>query len=229
MATVFSMVSSKGGAGKTTGAILLAAEIAERGRTVVLVDADPNQPLVRWSQLHAGLPKNISVIADEDKSGDTIQETIDQARNAGDFVIVDLEGRGERRGTLSIAESDLVLIPTQPSDNDAAEAIKAVRAVRQMSRASKTDIPYAIFLTRCKPVAQEKTHKAIRTQFKAGGLNLLDVELIDRAAYRSMFSFGGTPYTLRDSQVGGLEMARQNMRNFYDDVIGEYKRQRAAA
>ena len=143
---------------KTTGAILLAAEIAERGRTVVLVDADPNQPLVRWSQLHAGLPKNISVIADEDKSGDTIQETIDQARNAGDFVIVDLEGRGERRGTLSIAESDLVLIPAQPSDNDAAEAIKAVRAVRQMSRASKTDIPYAIFLTRCKPVAQEKTH-----------------------------------------------------------------------
>ena len=226
---VFSMVSSKGGAGKTTAAVLLATEIARENKTVVIIDADPNQPLVRWSGLPAGLPDNIAVMADQDATGRTIQDTIDAATAQSDFVIVDLEGRAENRATYAIAESDFVLIPVQPSDNDVAEAIKSVRTVRQVSRSAHTDIPYAVFLTRCKAVAQERTHRNIRTQLQNGGVNLLDAELIDRAAYRSIFSFGGTPYTLTPEQVGGLDMARQNARHFFVNVVSELSHQRAAA
>ena len=38
---IIGLVQSKGGVGKTTTAINLAAELTRRGRTVVVVDADP--------------------------------------------------------------------------------------------------------------------------------------------------------------------------------------------
>jgi len=41
MANIVSIVSSKGGTGKTTVALNLAVAIAERGDSVLLIDADP--------------------------------------------------------------------------------------------------------------------------------------------------------------------------------------------
>ena len=74
---VVSMVSSKGGAGKTTTALIIAGEIASAGRTVILVDADPNQPLVAWAA-RPGKPDNIQVVIDE--SAETIVDTIAEAK-----------------------------------------------------------------------------------------------------------------------------------------------------
>ena len=79
---VISFVSSKGGVGKTTGAVILAGELAEAGRSVVMVDADPNQPLLIWKKVRA-VPPAISIVADE--SADTIIDTIDAARGRADL------------------------------------------------------------------------------------------------------------------------------------------------
>ena len=43
--------------------MLLATELAERGTTVTIVDADPNQPVTRWSR-KPGKPENLAVISD---------------------------------------------------------------------------------------------------------------------------------------------------------------------
>src|SRR4051794_23858620 len=102
---VISFVSSKGGVGKTTGAVILAGELAEAGRSVVMVDADPNQPLLIWEKVRA-LPSAISIVADE--SADTIIDTIDAARIQADFVIVDLEGTATDRVGFAVTRTDLV-------------------------------------------------------------------------------------------------------------------------
>lgn len=62
-----SVVSSKGGAGKTTVAILLAGEYALRGNSVLLIDADNRQNLSEWwklSQDKDNVPANIDLVAD---------------------------------------------------------------------------------------------------------------------------------------------------------------------
>ena len=41
--------SPKGGAGKSTSAVLLATELASRGGAVTIIDADPNRPVSRWA------------------------------------------------------------------------------------------------------------------------------------------------------------------------------------
>ena len=55
--------SPKGGAGKSTSAVLLATELAARGASVTVIDADPNKPVSRWAK-RPGKPDNLTVLAD---------------------------------------------------------------------------------------------------------------------------------------------------------------------
>ena len=55
--------SSKGGAGKSTSAVLLATALAEGGATITLIDADPNRPVSKWAT-RAEIPAKMTVIAD---------------------------------------------------------------------------------------------------------------------------------------------------------------------
>ena len=223
---VVSMVSSKGGAGKTTTALIIAGEIASAGREVILIDADPNQPLVAWAN-RPGKPDNIQVVIDE--SVETIVDTISEARTHANFVLVDLEGTATDRIGFAITQSDLVLIPAQGSVLDATEAAKSVKLIRQMSRVVNREIPYAVFFTKQSAAIREKTLRNIETQFASAGVPVLKCPLIDRAAYRSMFSFGGTIRTIDDKQVSGLPGARANAQAFVQDVLSKLNKARAIA
>jgi len=218
---VISMVSSKGGAGKTTAALVLAGELSAAARSVVLIDADPNQPLVFWSELE-GRPPTIDVVADQ--SADTILNNIEQAQARADFVIVDLEGTANNRISFAVSQSDLVLIPVQGSVLDAQEAAKSIKLIKQMSQVANREIPYAVFFSRVPAAIREKTLRDIEEQFAAGGVTVLKSSLVDRAAYRSMFSYGGTLHTLQLNQVSGLGGARSNAAFYAQAVLNELKK-----
>src|SRR5690606_11599185 len=213
---VISFVSSKGGVGKTTSAVVLAGEFAAAGRKVALIDAAPNRPLLAWSQLRP-LPETLRVVADD--SAETIIDTIEDARAEADFVIVDLEGTATDRIGFAVARSDLVLIPLQSSVLDAAEAAKSVKLVRQMWKVANREIPYRVFFTRVPPAIRERTARDIERQFSGAGVPALPATLIDRAAYRTLFSLGGTLHELESSDVSGLETARENAREYAQAVI----------
>lgn len=213
---VISLVSSKGGVGKTTSAVILAGELAAAGRKVVLVDADPNRPLEGWARLRT-LPETIRVIIDD--SAETIIDTIEDARTGADFVIVDLEGTATDRIGFAVARSDLVLIPLQSSVLDAAEAAKSVKLVRQMWKVASREIPYRAFYTRVPPAIRERTARDIERQFSEAAIPTLPATLIDRAAYRALFSLGGTLHDLENGDVSGLNGARENARDFAQGVI----------
>ncbi len=213
---VISLVSSKGGVGKTTSAVVLASEFSAAGRKVVLIDADPNKPLDAWSRLRP-LPENLRVVMDD--SAETIIDTIEDARATADFVIVDLEGTATDRIGFAVARSDLVLIPLQSSVLDAAEAAKSVKLVRQMWRVANREIPYRVFFTRVPPAIRERTARDIEQQFTGAAIPVLPATLIDRAAYRTLFSVGGTLQDLEGSDVSGLKSARENARDYAQAVI----------
>lgn len=213
---VVSFVSSKGGVGKTTSAVVLAGELAAAGRKVALIDADPNKPLEAWSQLRP-VPGGLRVIFDD--SAETIIDTIEDARAEADFVIVDLEGTATDRIGFAVARSDLVLIPLQSSVLDAAEAAKSVKLVRQMWKVANREIPYRVFFTRVPPAIRERTARDIERQFSGASVPMLRATLIDRAAYRTLFSLGGTLHGLETSDVSGLETAKENAREYAQAVI----------
>src|SRR5713101_9084943 len=81
--------SPKGGAGKSTSAVLLATELALKGASVTIIDADPNKPVSQWAA-RQGHPETLTVISDVTEK--TIIDEIENAARQASFVIVDLEG-----------------------------------------------------------------------------------------------------------------------------------------
>lgn len=108
------MMTPKGGAGKTTGTLILGIVLAEQGASVCLIDADPNQPLMKWAK-DANIPPSMSIIGDVTE--ENIIETIGEQSAKNSFVIVDLEGSANLSTGYAITSSDLILIPPQPSSS----------------------------------------------------------------------------------------------------------------
>ena len=53
--------SPKGGAGKSTSAVVLASELARRGAAVTIIDADPNRPVSAWAK-RPGRPEALKFV-----------------------------------------------------------------------------------------------------------------------------------------------------------------------
>ena len=84
---VIAFANPKGGAGKTTAALLLSSELAARGAQVIIIDADPERWISQWGSL-PGKPDNIEIIGDVTEDG--IVDVIEEAAARTQFVIIDL-------------------------------------------------------------------------------------------------------------------------------------------
>ena len=211
--------SSKGGAGKTTSAILLATELAAKGAAVTLIDADPNKPLARWSR--AGTPANLKVI--DDVSEETIIDCIDRTALESAFVIIDLEGTASLTVSYAVGRADLVIIPCQGSQLDAIEAAKTVKLVFRTQKQTRRAIPAAILFTRTSAAIRPRTLQAVEGEFVKNGVKVLSTEINERDAYRAIFSFGGALADLDPSQVRNADAAVVNARAFAGEVIALLK------
>lgn len=210
---VISLVSPKGGAGKSTAAILLATELAQRAE-VVIIDADPNRPIVTWAGL-PGKPANITVL---DATQDNMLDRIDEARGRVPFVVVDTEGTASLTVAYAIGGSDLVIIPTQGSFLDEKQAARAIKLVKDAERQQRRNIPHAVVLTRTSPTITTRDLASVQ-QHLQGRIHVLDTQLNERAAFRSIFSFGGDLRSLDPQQVRNIDKAVANASEFAREAM----------
>jgi chromosome partitioning protein len=208
--------SPKGGAGKSTSAVVLATELARRGAGVTILDADPNRPVSHWAR-RSGCPESLNVLADISES--TVIDTIEEAARTSAFVIVDLEGTASMTVAYAISRADLVVIPTQGSQLDAAEAAKAVKLIRQQEKAFARQIPYAVLFTRTSTAIRPRTLQHIREEFSTNQVPAFETQMHEREAFRAIFSFGGTLESLDPTQVSNLQAALANARAFAGEVV----------
>src|SRR4051812_3948501 len=199
--------SPKGGAGKSTSAVVLASELALRGTQVVVIDADPNRPVSQWAK-RPGKPETLAVLSDVTEA--TIIEEIEAAAARVPFVIVDLEGTASMTVAYAISRADLVIVPTQGSQLDAAEAAKAIRLIRQQERAFGRRIPYAVLFTRTSAAIRPRTLQHIQAELANAGVPTFASQMHEREAFRAIFSFGGTVEDLNPGHVSNLPMAVAN-------------------
>lgn len=208
--------SPKGGAGKSTSAVLLATELAERGATVTIIDADPNKPVSSWAK-RPGKPESLSVVADVTE--DSIIDVIEAAATESTFVIVDLEGTASMMVGYAISRADLTIIPTQGSQLDATEAVKAIKLVRRQEKAFKRTIPIAVLFTRTSAAIRPRSLQSIEAELAENEIPMFGTQIHERDAYRAIFSFGGTLSKLDPSQVSNIKAAASNARTFAAEVV----------
>ena len=213
---VITLSSPKGGAGKTTAATILATELAERGVSVTVIDADPNKNVVDWAKL-PGKPETLTVIGDVTE--ETIVDVIEEAASKAAFVVVDLEGTASLMVSYAISMSDFVIIPVQGSQLDAKQAARQMKLIKAQERIAGRTIPFAVLFTRSNPAIQPKTQRHIEERFHELAVPVLVTRLFDREAFRAIFSFGGSLRSLADKGVGNLQAARSNALEFTGEVV----------
>ena len=204
---VIVFASSKGGVGKSTAALVLSHAFAVAGSSVTLIDADPNSPMESWRKLSDGEINNFTLKTNVTETN--IIDEIDDASDKSQFVIVDLEGSANMAVSYAVGRANLVLIPLQGSQLDANEAAKVIRVIIQNEKAFGRTIPFVALLSRTGFI-KPRTAKHIETQIRAGGIDILSVEMTERDAFKAIFSFGGTLYDLTNEEVSHPAKAIQN-------------------
>jgi len=108
--------NEKGGVGKSTMACNTAAQLANLGHDVVLVDADRQSTSSNWANDRAE-DSNLSTVHCIQKY-DNIRDTLLDMDNRYAFVIVDAAGRDSRELRTGMAAAHVLIIPFKPSQPD---------------------------------------------------------------------------------------------------------------
>jgi chromosome partitioning protein len=152
---------------------------------------------------------------------ESIVDAIDSAEREAAFVIVDLEGTASLLVANTIGMADLVVIPTQGSSMDAKGAAKTIRLIRNSERLSRRRIAHAVLLTRTGAAVTSRALRNVQEQLQAGGIERFETAVVERAAFKDLFDFGGTLSGLAAAQTSNLEKAIQDAREFAGEVVSK--------
>lgn len=182
----FGFINQKGGVGKTTLAINLAAWLRQQhpGARVLLIDVDPQGNAQHWAAQREAEPL-FPVIG---KPTDTIHKQFAAVTQGYDFVVIDGPANVSKINGSAVMCCDVVVVPVQPSGLDlwASEGILAVIDGLQGETARK-----ACFLLN-RRVGDTVIGKAFYNALKTMPIPALEPSVTQRVAWGEAATAGKT-------------------------------------
>lgn len=124
-----SIISQKGGAGKTTLAIHLAGAGTRAGLSTLILDADPQATASQWNHWRGGAEPEVVDCA----SPTLLPRKVQQAADLGaDLVIIDTPPHADIMAREACKIADLILIPCRPQAFD----LSAVETTAELVKAA---------------------------------------------------------------------------------------------
>lgn len=184
---VFALVGNKGGAGKTTLAMNLAAALARRGATAV-VDADPQGSALQWRAFIRD-DRAPPVFAPQDGGlGDQVAEL----RRRYLHLVIDCPPSVHAAATdAALRAVDLVLIPVQPSPVDLWATVHIERAVTE-ARVVNPGLVATLVINQLEP--RTTLSRLMREALAELELPVAATAIRRRAVYRNTALEGRTVY-----------------------------------
>ena len=162
---IISLISQKGGVGKSALARLLAVEIAKAGWSIKIADLDPAQGTsTKWKARRdvAGFQPDVAV-----EKFRTVDRALKEAERY-DLMILDGPAHAEKGGRTMAQASDLVILPTGYSLDDMEPQIEAAYELEE----SGVD-PSRIILVFCRAKGSDAEDKAARGYIQKARLTVL--------------------------------------------------------
>ena len=126
---IISVLNQKGGVGKTTLSVNLAAALSLSGHRTLLIDADPQGSALDWQASRQG--KNLFPVVGLAKA--TLHKDVPDLAAGYEYVVIDGPPRVNDLARSAILASDKVLIPVQPSPYDVWAAGEIVKLIQEVA------------------------------------------------------------------------------------------------
>ena len=196
---IVGVLNQKGGVGKTTLSVNLAACLARTGARVLLIDADPQGSALDWAAASQGDPL-FSVVGFPRA---TIHKEIAQLGQGYDHIIIDGPPRVTDLARSAIMASDIVVIPVQPSPYDIWAAEEVVKLITE-ARVYKENIKSVFVVNR--KITNTAIGRDVREALAAYPIHVLDASVAQRVVFAEAAAQGQAIFEIDPTGPAVAEM-----------------------
>jgi chromosome partitioning protein len=205
---IVALVGNKGGTGKTTLCVNLAAVLSRTAPTIIL-DADPQGSSLQWRAL-AGSAGAVTVV----NGVDDVDAVVESSRREHQYIVIDCPPSVHAVQTARVlAMCDVALIPVQPSPLDIWATVHIEDKVEE-ARRTNPGLRALLVINQLEP--RTKLSQLMREALAELRLPVAEAAIRRRVAYRSSVLDGRT---VMDAGARG-RAAAEDIRQLIDEVLG---------